>query len=140
MIQMKKKIGWWLGWACLVATSAFAQNSPAQPDPLLPYLNFLVTDHNFGTIQPGTVVEFTFKFTNTGKTPLLIAHVRTTCGCTATEWTRTPVAPGERGFVTARFNTSGTSGQRHKVITVISNAANEQQRIWIRANVVASTP
>ncbi len=139
-MYMKKNVGWWFGWVCFMATSAFAQNSPAQPDPFLPYLNFLVTEHNFGIIQPGTVVEFTFKFTNTGKTPLLLANVRTTCGCTAIEWTRTPVAPGERGFVTARFDTSGKSGQQHKVITVISNAANEQQRILIRAKVGASAP
>jgi hypothetical protein len=139
---MRKHFFGWLCLALLSGTAALAQSqqSPSIPNPFLPYLSFVEAEHSAGSIPRGAVVEHTFKFTNTGKTPLLIANVRTTCGCTATEWTRTPVAPGESGVVKARFDSTGKSGPQHKVITVISNAANDQLRLLLRANVVATTP
>jgi hypothetical protein len=68
------------------------------------------------------VVKHTFTFKNTGNQPLLISEVRVTCGCTTPDWTKMPVAPGQTGFITAQFNSTGRSGQNHKVITVVSNS------------------
>jgi hypothetical protein len=87
-----------------------------------PVITFAENKHDFGTIKEGDVVKHTFKFKNTGNQPLLVSEVRVTCGCTTPDWTKTPVAPGENGFITAQFNSTGKPGQNHKVITVVSNS------------------
>ena len=87
-----------------------------------PVITFAESKHDFGKIKEGDVVKHTFKFKNTGNQPLLVSEVRVTCGCTTPDWTKTPVAPGENGFITAQFNSTGKPGQNHKVITVVSNS------------------
>lgn len=81
-------------------------------------------------------MEHTFYFKNTGKTPLIIANVQTTCGCTATKWTNQPLAPDAEGSITVQFNTSGKQGIQNKVITIKSNASNQIERVIIKANIL----
>ena len=87
-----------------------------------PVITFAESKHDFGAIKEGDIVKHTFKFKNTGNQPLLVSEVRVTCGCTTPDWTKTPVAPGASGFITAQFNSTGKPGQNHKVITVVSNS------------------
>ena len=51
----------------------------------LPQLSFATESHDFGTIKEGDVVETEFKFTNTGKGPLIISSAQGSCGCTVPE-------------------------------------------------------
>jgi hypothetical protein len=87
-----------------------------------PLVSFSETKFDFGAIQEGNLVQHTFNFKNTGNQTLIISDVRVTCGCTTPEWTRTPVAPGQTGFITVQFNSAGKPGKNHKVITVVSNS------------------
>lgn len=95
------------------------------------------TAHDFGDIVQGDKVAYTFKFKNTGTEPLILKNVMTTCGCTATNWPREPIAPGQEKEIAATFNSAGKMGKQNKVITVISNASNGNQRVSIISNVVA---
>ncbi|MDP2060700.1 MAG: DUF1573 domain-containing protein, partial [Flavobacteriaceae bacterium] len=47
-----------------------------------PVMTFDRVEHDFGTISEGDVVKTIFTFTNTGKTPLIIAQAQGSCGCT----------------------------------------------------------
>ncbi|MFM7854097.1 MAG: DUF1573 domain-containing protein [Flammeovirgaceae bacterium] len=76
--------------------------------------------HDFGKIKQGVPVTHEFKFTNTGKVPFIITNAQPSCGCTAPDWTKTPVPPGQTGFVKATFN-AGMQGPFNKTITVTSN-------------------
>lgn len=87
-----------------------------------PLISFTESKFDFGTIKEGEVVKHTFQFKNTGNQTLIISEVKVTCGCTTPDWTRTPVAPGQTGYITAQFNSTGKPGQNHKVITVVSNS------------------
>ncbi len=58
-------------------------------------IDFKETIHDFGELEFGGDGSFDFKFTNTGKSPLILENVRSTCGCTVPEWTREPVNPSE---------------------------------------------
>jgi hypothetical protein len=60
--------------------------------------------HDFGKIDQGKPVTHEFLFTNAGSTPLVISNVRGSCGCTVTDYTKEPIAPGKTGFVKAIFN------------------------------------
>lgn len=111
---------------CLAFSALSAQTVAPLPKQKVvtdgPVLSFAESKFDFGTIKEGDVVKHTYQFKNTGNQTLIISEVRVTCGCTTPEWTRTPVAPGQTGFITAQFNSAGKPGQNHKVITVVSNS------------------
>ena len=57
-------------------------------------ISFTEKSYNFGDITQGDKVEYTFEFENVGNEPLILSDVRTTCGCTAPQWPKEPIAPG----------------------------------------------
>lgn len=85
-------------------------------------IRFEKTTHNYGTIkEEAGKVKCEFKFTNVGDQNLKIKNVRPSCGCTASDWTKTEVKPGESGFVSAIYHTKGRPGPFNKAITVTTN-------------------
>ena len=99
-------------------------------------LTFTDREHDFGEVEEGEVVERIFTFKNTGDYPLMLQDIRTTCGCTAPEWTKEPIAPKEEGKIIVRFNTAHKAGQQRKVITVISNASNSSESLVLFGTVL----
>jgi len=88
-----------------------------------PKLNFASTRHNYGTIkEEAGKQEAVFHFTNTGDSVLVITRVQPSCGCTASDYTKSPVPPGGKGFVTAVFDPRGYNSRFAKSISVYSNA------------------
>lgn len=74
-----------------------------------------------GKIPQGIPKKIQFEFKNTGKKAVLITAVKPACGCTAAEYTKTPVAPGKSGFVKAIFN-AAAPGPFTKSVTVTTSA------------------
>ena len=95
----------------LVLGFAFASNAQGA-------LKFKQEKHDFGTIKEGTVATYSFEFTNTGKTPVVISNVQPSCGCTTPSWTKTPIMPGESGEVKASYGTDGRPGYFQKSVKV----------------------
>lgn len=114
-------------FACISESALYAQK---------PTISFEKPIFDFSNVSQGTIIEHTFKFQNTGNSQLVISEVRTTCGCTATKWAKTPIEAGEKGGITVQFNTEGKIGQQSKIITVFSNANNKMERLTLRANVL----
>jgi len=100
---------------------------------------FKETEYDFGTIKQGEVVNHTFQFTNTGKTPLIIESASASCGCTAPDWTKTPVAPGQTGEVKVEFNSTGKFGQQSPTVTIRANTEPNIVRISMKGNVEGSS-
>jgi hypothetical protein len=115
-----------------LATLANAQDQ-ARVVSSAPKLSFVETSHNFGIIRSGQMVSHTFEFENTGEEPLVLTKVETTCGCTATQWTREPLQAGQKGQITVTFDSTGKTGNQLKVITVYSNALTPIERIKFSA-------
>ncbi|MEZ4828091.1 MAG: DUF1573 domain-containing protein [Bacteroidia bacterium] len=84
-------------------------------------ITFDETNHNMGQIPQGIPVTHTFTFTNTGNAPLQIEEVNPSCGCTAADYTKDPIAPGETGYIKATFNAAGM-GIFNKTIVVKTNS------------------
>jgi hypothetical protein len=103
-----------------------------------PVMTFEKTSHDFGQIIRGERVSYRFKFKNTGKLPLIISDVPSSCGCTVPEFSKLPVSPGEEGYVMVTFNSQTESGYRAKTVTVVSNAQPRNQTLTISANVVSA--
>ncbi len=105
-----------------------------------PKIAFAENMFDFGDITQGDKVEHVFEFENIGNEALILSDVRTTCGCTAPEWPREPVAPGATASVKVVFNSTGKIGIQNKVITVMSNAVNNPARVKIVTNVLREKP
>lgn len=102
-----------------------------------PVISFEKKVHDFGEIkEDGGSVSYVFEFTNNGAQPLVIHTVRTSCGCTSPEWTRTPIQPGGKGTVKATFDPRNRPGNFNKSITITSNAEQPTETLRIIGNVL----
>lgn len=97
-----------------------------------PVLTFEEEEFDFGTIQQNAAQEHVFKFTNTGKAPLVITNATSTCGCTVPTFTKDPIAPGDSGEMLVKFNGSG-QGQVTKTVTVTANTETGTEQVRIKA-------
>ena len=126
---MKKIAGVFLG--LMLVFGAYAQDKTNGAT-----ITFKEDTHDFGDIQQGDKVQHVFTFENTGNEPLIITNVRVTCGCTAPQWPRDPIAPGQEGEITIQYNSTGKMGRQNKVITVESNAVNKDNKMTIITNIL----
>ena len=86
-----------------------------------PILSFDKNNIYLGTLVIGEKKIMEFNFTNTGDTPLII-HEATTCKCTKLDYPTTPIAPGQKGRITAVYDTTHERpGDIRKVIDVVAN-------------------
>ena len=110
----------------------------AAPNPDAPVLTFAEQQFDFGTIKPDSVVRHTFRFTNTGRSALLIADATASCGCTTPSWTKDPVPPGGRGQLEVRFDSRGKEGLINKSVSVRANTQPATTTVIIRGTVQAA--
>lgn len=89
--------------------------------------------HNFGNFSEATPVQkTTFTFTNVGDKPLIINQAIASCGCTVPTYTKTPIAPGQKGQISVTYNGKGMfPGHFKKSVTVRSNGVVEMTRLYI---------
>ena len=126
-----------LGGAAVAQDTVDTLKAGTAPAPVEgPVLVFAEKSHDFGDIRQGEKVNYTFTFTNTGTAPLILSNVATTCGCTATGWTKEPVAPGKTGEISATFDSKGKLNRQHKVITIHSNSTTGLQTVSLITNVL----
>lgn len=108
---------------------------PADPSSLGSFV-FPAMDYDFGTIPEGKVVEHIFNFTNNGQSTLVISNITASCGCTSPDWTKTPVKPGENGFVKVVFNSAAKSGAQSPTVTIQANTEPTVTRLSLRGTVI----
>lgn len=101
-----------------------SQTSPQTPQqtPATDFIKFETVSHDFGKIATNGNGTFDFSFSNTGKEPLLLKNVSSSCGCTVPEWPKEPIAPGAKGSIKVKYNTANI-GPFTKTITVYSNGS-----------------
>jgi hypothetical protein len=102
----------------------------------LPAIKFEEDVHDFGKIIEGETVSYSFKFTNTGKSDLVIADVSTSCGCTVPSYPKTPIRPGGRDVIKVSFNSAGKRGFQSKNIVIVANTQPNSTTVKIKAQVI----
>jgi len=97
------------------------------------------TFYNFGTIQKEDgAVTYRFIFVNVGDEPLVLEKVKSTCGCTTSNYTKDQVLPNAKGFVEIAFDPANQSGEFLKTITVITNEKSlVASRLEIKGEVIS---
>ncbi len=118
----------------LSQTPALPTEPEVKPDGPSPVIAFETTDHDFGTIDQGKKVSYTYKFKNTGDAPLIIQEAKPTCGCTVSNYSKDPIPVGGSGFVTAEFD-GKASGVQNKSVTVTANTWPKQTTLKFKAMV-----
>ena len=78
--------------------------------------------YDFGTILRGPVATHRFEFINTGNKPINITDVTPSCGCTNVDWTKAPINPGQKGFISLSLKTEEQNGAFNKEVYIRSDA------------------
>jgi hypothetical protein len=120
-----------------VAVKGFGQTAPAA-DADVAVAAFEAQNFDFGKIKQGTPVTHEFKFTNTGKVPMIITNVQASCGCTTPDWSKEPIPAGGKGFIKATYNAASV-GAFNKAVTVTANIPNGSVQLFIKGE-VTTTP
>jgi hypothetical protein len=119
------------------AFSVLAQDAAQQPsNPNAAEITFVKTVHDYGTIFQGGDGTCEFKFTNTGKEPLILSRPQSSCGCTVPTWPQEPILPGKSDVIKVTYNTNSI-GPINKTVTVTSNAKTARVVLQIKGSVVA---
>ena len=121
------------------ATNTVAPAAPVaetKPEGPLPAVEFSTVEDDFGTVNEGEVVEYSYSFKNTGEAPLIIQSAQPSCGCTVPDWTKDPIPVGGTGFVKAKFDTNGKPNAQNKTITVTANTWPKQTVLRFKAMVL----
>lgn len=85
-------------------------------------IKFSETSHDYGQFREEAGPQsHSFSFENSGSSDLLITRVVASCGCATPEWTKSPVRPGEKGFVRVTYDPRNRPGKFKKTVTVYSN-------------------
>ena len=75
--------------------------------------------HDFGEIKEiDGNGEHKFYFKNVSDKPVKLTYVKASCGCTATDYSKEVVKPGEKGYVKAVYRTKRRPGKFSKSVTV----------------------
>ncbi len=104
--------------------------------PLRAQLRFDPAAWDFGTIEE-EAGRVSHRFTGRNETdkPLVILDVVTSCGCTAPEFSRRPVLPGEETEITVTFDPRDRPGSFEKQLHVYSTARERIATLTVRGQV-----
>ena len=124
--------------ACNHINSSSAVNTATAGAENAPVMKFEKESHDFGKTKVGDQVSYDFKFTNTGKSPLIITDGYASCGCTKPSWPKTPVKPGGNGVIHVTFDSKGkTPGLQDKLITITANTTPAQNVVHLIGELTA---
>jgi hypothetical protein len=129
-----KKIFSVIGIVALFAAISCSQTPKSSAKNEEAVIKFETTEHDYGTIPYKGDGTYEFVFKNTGKTPLVLKNVRSSCGCTVPEWPKEPINKGEQGKIKVSYNTR-ISGTFAKSISVYSNVGEAPVVLVIKGKV-----
>jgi hypothetical protein len=101
----------------------------------LPSFQFDEVTHDFGAINGGDIVSYSFKFKNIGKADLVISSATGSCGCTVPEYPKDPIPAGGSGVIKVTFDSNGKEGHQEKTVTLIANTIPNSKILTITATV-----
>jgi len=94
-----------------------------------PTIYFTETQHDFGKVNEGDKVNYTFTFANKGSSVLTIKDIKTSCGCTAALLSQDNLAPGKDGTINVELDTKNRSGKMSRTVTVKSNDPKDPAKV-----------
>ena len=99
---------------------------------------FVTETIDYGTVAYNADGRREFVFTNNGNKPLIITNVQSTCGCTVPTYPKEPIAPGAKGVIGVKYDTSRAGQAFTKTVTLTTNAVEPSRTLTIKGNVLAA--
>ena len=111
--------------------------TPVANDPNAPEFKWESTTVDYGTVTKSdeAAASREFKFTNIGKSPLIISNCRGSCGCTVPTCPTEAILPGTKGTIKVHYDVNRV-GPFTKTVTVTSNAKTPNETLKIQGTVV----
>ncbi|MBR4584528.1 MAG: DUF1573 domain-containing protein, partial [Bacteroidales bacterium] len=91
--------------------------------------------HDFGAIEKGGDASCVFTFKNVTKKPVTLTNVKTSCGCTAADWPKEPIAKKKKGSIKVKYD-SNRIGKFTKTIKVFIEGNENPIQLEIRGTIV----
>ena len=82
------------------------------------------TKKDLGKVKKGDVVTADYEFMNEGNLPLIISNYEVECTCTTVDFPKQPIAPGQTGKLTVKFDTKSAYDRQDRKVVILSNAKN----------------
>lgn len=102
----------------------------------MPVMTFEKMTHDFGKVMQGEKLSYSFKFTNTGKSNLIIEETNSSCGCTTSTPPKAPIRPGESAEIKVSFNSANKEGPVTNSVVISANTYPVNTLLKVTANVV----
>jgi hypothetical protein len=99
---------------------------------------FVTETIDYGTVAYNSDGRREFVFTNNGNKPLIITNAQGSCGCTVPTYPKEPIAPGAKGVIGVKYDTSRAGQAFTKTITLTTNAVVPSKTLTIKGNVLAA--
>ena len=117
--------------------STYAQDQLATKkiDENAPIFKFENEVVDYGEIARNSDGVKILKFTNVGKSPLIITNVKGSCGCTVPTRPKEPIMPGDTGEIEIKHATNRI-GAFSKTVTITSNATKPSVVIQVKGKVL----
>lgn len=101
---------------------------------------FVTETIDYGTVAYNSDGKREFVFTNNGNKPLIITNAQGSCGCTVPTYPKEPIAPGAKGVIGVKYDTSRAGQSFTKTVTLTTNAVVPTKTLTIKGNVLAAEP
>ncbi len=102
----------------------------------MPIITFEKITHDFGKVIHGERVVYHYKFTNTGKSNLIINDIESSCGCTTTSPPQEPIRPGESSDIKLIFDSKTKSGEVTNHLVVYANTYPSTTVLTMHAKII----
>lgn len=121
----------------LMSFSAISTSKdPIIEETTAPALAWKSVNIEVGKIPQGTPKLIQFEFKNNSNKEVIITYVKPACGCTAADYTKTPILPGKIGYVKATYN-AVSLGNFTKTVTVTTSADATPKVLTFKGTVLA---
>jgi hypothetical protein len=95
-------------------------------------IKFFQDEYDFDTIALNKVITKDIKFINTGEKPYFITDIKVSCVCTVPSYDNKPIAAGDTGRVTVKFNSSGKNGFIMNKLSVFGNTNPKERSVYFK--------
>lgn len=86
-------------------------------------IEFKELKHSFGKIKQNVPATYTFSFTNTSNTPVIIESAVAECGCTTPVYPKGVVAKGSTNKITVTYNAASMGAFTKRVTVRVAKVA-----------------
>jgi hypothetical protein len=117
-----------------MTTTVFAQPQAKKVADVAKFTSEII---DFGKIKQSVPAKGTFTVTNISSAPLIIEQANPTCGCTISDYTKEPIAPGKTGVINATYN-AANAGHFEKHLTVKFAGIDEMKSITFTGEVITA--